>query len=68
MRMRFPAASRAITTRSPQKIGKPLEILDPGLAFKIFPSNFHTQAGVVAVLQMMREDGVKADDVERCAA
>jgi 2-methylcitrate dehydratase PrpD len=51
-----------------KKIGKPLEILDPGLAFKIFPSNFHTQAGVVAVLQMMREDGVKADDVEtvRC--
>lgn len=50
------------------KIGKPLEILDPGLAFKIFPSNFHTQAGVVAVLQMMREDGVKADDVDsvRC--
>jgi 2-methylcitrate dehydratase PrpD len=50
------------------KIGKPLEILDPGLAFKIFPSNFHTQAGVVAVLQMMREDGVKGDDVDsvRC--
>ncbi len=50
------------------KIGKPLEILDPGLAFKIFPSNFHTQAGVVAVLQMIREDGVKAGDVEsvRC--
>jgi 2-methylcitrate dehydratase PrpD len=50
------------------KIAKPLEILDPGLAFKIFPSNFHTQAGVVAVLQMMREDGVKGDDVDsvRC--
>ena len=46
------------------KIGKPLEILDPGLAFKIFPSNFHTQAPVVAVLKMVREDGVRADDVE----
>ncbi len=46
------------------KIGKPLEILDPGLAFKIFPSNFHTQAPVVAVLQMVREDGVRAQDVE----
>lgn len=46
------------------KLGKPLEILDPGLAFKIFPSNFHTQAGVVAVLTMMREDGVKAADVD----
>lgn len=53
-----------------QKIGKPLEILDPGLAFKIFPSNFHTQAGVVAILQMVREDGVKPEDVEsiRCLA
>jgi 2-methylcitrate dehydratase PrpD len=50
------------------RIGKPLEILDPGLAFKIFPSNFHTQAGVVAVLTMIREDGVKAEAVEsvRC--
>jgi 2-methylcitrate dehydratase PrpD len=50
------------------KIGKPLEILEPGLAFKIFPSNFHTQAPVVAVLQMVREDGVRAEDVEsvRC--
>ena len=50
------------------KIGKPLEILDPGLAFKIFPSNFHTQAGVVAALKMVREDGVKAEDIEsiRC--
>lgn len=48
-----------------EKIGKPLEILDPGIAFKIFPSNFHTQAGVVAVLQMMKEDGVKTNDVER---
>ena len=47
------------------KVGKPLEILDPGIAFKIFPSNFHTQAGVVATLQMVKEDGVKADDVER---
>jgi 2-methylcitrate dehydratase PrpD len=50
------------------KIGKPFEILDPGLAFKIFPSNFQTQAGVVAVLQMIREDGLKAEDVDnvRC--
>lgn len=47
------------------KIGKPLEILDPGIAFKIFPSNFHTQAGIVAVLQMVKEDGVRAQDVER---
>ena len=47
------------------KIGKPFEILDPGIAFKIFPSNFHTQAGVVAALQMVKEDGVRAQDVER---
>ena len=47
------------------KIANPLEILDPGIAFKIFPSNFHTQAGVVAVLQMVKEDGVRAQDVER---
>ena len=47
------------------RIGKPFEILDPGIAFKIFPSNFHTQAGIVAALQMVKEDGVKADDVER---
>ncbi|MCC6532243.1 MAG: MmgE/PrpD family protein [Burkholderiales bacterium] len=46
-------------------IGKPLEIIDPGIAFKIFPSNFHTQAGVVATLQMVKEDGIKAHDVER---
>ena len=46
------------------KIARPLEILDPGIAFKIFPSNFHTQAGIVAVLTMMREDGVRADEVE----
>lgn len=47
------------------KIAQPLEILDPGVAFKIFPSNFHTQAGVVAALQMVREDGLKGEDVER---
>ncbi|MGZ5178794.1 MAG: hypothetical protein ACXWCW_32130, partial [Burkholderiales bacterium] len=47
------------------KIGNPLEIIDPGIAFKIFPSNFHTQAGIVAVLQMVKEDGVRAQDVER---
>jgi 2-methylcitrate dehydratase PrpD len=47
------------------KIGNPLEILDPGIAFKIFPSNFHTQAGIVAVLRMVKEDGVRAEDVER---
>jgi 2-methylcitrate dehydratase PrpD len=47
------------------KIGNPFEILDPGIAFKIFPSNFHTQAGIVAVLQMVKEDGVRAQDVER---
>lgn len=47
------------------KIGQPMEILDPGIAFKIFPSNFHTQAGVVAVLQMVKEDGLEANDVER---
>lgn len=47
------------------RIGNPFEILDPGIAFKIFPSNFHTQAGIVATLQMVKEDGVKAADVER---
>ena len=47
------------------KIGKPLEILDPGIAFKIFPSNFHTQAGIVAVLDMVKHEGVRAQDVER---
>ena len=47
------------------KIGKPLEILDPGIAFKIFPSNFHTQAGIVAVLEMVKHDGVRARNVER---
>jgi 2-methylcitrate dehydratase PrpD len=47
------------------RIGNPFEILDPGIAFKIFPSNFHTQAGIVAVLQMVKEDGVTAADVER---
>ncbi|MDB5863863.1 MAG: MmgE/PrpD family protein [Betaproteobacteria bacterium] len=47
------------------KIANPLEILDPGIAFKIFPSNFHTQAGIVAALQMVKEDGVRAQDVER---
>src|SRR5688572_9330873 len=47
------------------RIGNPFEILDPGIAFKIFPSNFHTQAGIVAVLRMMKEDGVRAHDVER---
>jgi 2-methylcitrate dehydratase PrpD len=47
------------------KIANPFEILDPGIAFKIFPSNFHTQAGIVAVLQMVKEDGVRAQDVER---
>ena len=47
------------------RIGKPFEILDPGVAFKIFPSNFHTQAGIVATLQMIREEGIKAADVER---
>lgn len=53
-----------------KKLGDPLEILDPGLAFKIFPSNFHTQAGVVAILKMVKEDGVKAEAVEsiRCLA
>ncbi|MBI3069424.1 MAG: MmgE/PrpD family protein [Betaproteobacteria bacterium] len=52
------------------RIGKPLEILDPGIAFKIFPSNFHTQAGVVAVLQMAKAEGVKPAEVEsiRCLA
>jgi 2-methylcitrate dehydratase PrpD len=47
------------------KIGKPFEILDPGVAFKIFPSNFHTQAGIVATLEMVRDEGVKAENVER---
>jgi 2-methylcitrate dehydratase PrpD len=47
------------------KIGNPLEILDPGIAFKIFPSNFHTQAGIVATLQMVKEEGIRAQDVER---
>lgn len=47
------------------RIGNPFEILDPGIAFKIFPSNFHTQAGIVAALQMVKEDGVRAQDVER---
>jgi 2-methylcitrate dehydratase PrpD len=47
------------------KIAAPLEILDPGIAFKIFPSNFHTQAAIVAVLQMVKEEGVRARDVAR---
>jgi 2-methylcitrate dehydratase PrpD len=50
------------------KIGQPLEIVESGIAFKRFPANFHTQAGVVAVLRMVQEDGVTADRVEsvRC--
>ncbi|MBI3042636.1 MAG: MmgE/PrpD family protein [Betaproteobacteria bacterium] len=49
-------------------IGKPLEIVGCGIAFKRFPCNFHAQAGVVAVLRMAKEEGVTAGQVEsvRC--
>src|SRR5690606_23910676 len=49
-------------------IGKPMEIVGCGIAFKRFPCNFHAQAGVVAVLRMMQEEGVRAGEVEaiRC--
>jgi 2-methylcitrate dehydratase PrpD len=49
-------------------IGKPLEIVGCGIAFKRFPCNFHAQAGVVAVLRMVREEGIAAEQVEsvRC--
>jgi 2-methylcitrate dehydratase PrpD len=48
-----------------EKIGNPLEILSSGIGFKRHPGSFQTQAGTEAVLQMVRDEGVRAKDVDR---
>ncbi|MBI4183132.1 MAG: MmgE/PrpD family protein [Proteobacteria bacterium] len=46
------------------RIGRPLEILDPGLAFKRFPSNFQTQAPATAALRIRHRRGIGPDEID----
>jgi len=48
-------------------IGNPLDIEHPGVGFKHFPSSFQTHAGITAMVQLVREEGLRAEDVESIA-
>ncbi len=46
--------------------GAPLDIIEPGAAYKLYPCCYSTHAAVEAALNLVREHGpFKADDIER---
>ena len=47
-----------------RRIGEPLEILDPGLAFKRFPSNFQTQSAATGALALRQKHGIQPEEIE----
>jgi 2-methylcitrate dehydratase PrpD len=47
-----------------RRLGDPLEIVDPGLAFKRFPSNFQTQSAATGALSLRHKHGIQPEQIE----
>lgn len=52
-------------TNFEEKLGRPFEILEPGLAFKRFPSNFQTQAPATGAINLRHVHKIRYEDIEQ---
>jgi len=47
-----------------ERFGKPLTMLDPGVSIKPYPSGVLTHPSMDALLHLMRDENISADDIE----